>query len=51
MLVDLRGTLPEWFPMASHLLTTALFAWWLLLRGPGKRSWASRPAFATDQNS
>jgi hypothetical protein len=51
MLVDLRGTLPAWFPTASHVVTTALFAWWLLLRGPGKKGWASRPAFAADQNS
>jgi len=46
MLVDLTGELPSWFPVASRILTTALFAWWLLLRTPARRSWSQRPAFA-----
>jgi len=46
MLVDLTDTLPAWFPIASRIVTTLLFAWWLLLRKPARRSWARRPAFA-----
>ncbi|MHC4955950.1 MAG: ferredoxin [Planctomycetota bacterium] len=46
MLVDLSATLPGWFPLASRLLTTAVFAWWLVLRTSAKNSWALRPAFA-----
>jgi len=47
MLVDLTGSLGPWFPVACRLATTALFAWWLLLRAPVRRSWSQRPAFAS----
>jgi hypothetical protein len=48
MLIDLTEVLPAWAPMASRVLTTLLFAWWLVLRAPVRRSWAQRPAFATE---
>jgi hypothetical protein len=48
MLVDLRGTLPEWFPLASRTATTVLFGWWLVVKTPRKRSWSVRPAYSAD---
>lgn len=45
MLVDLRGTLPEAFPLWSRLVTSAFFVWWLVLRRGRRRAWTRRPAF------
>ena len=48
VLVDLRGKLPEWFPMASRGATTLLFGWWFLLRvAPPSRSWTLRPRYGS----
>jgi len=38
--------LPEWFPMASHMVTTPFFFWFLVLRAP-KVSWLKRPVMAS----
>ena len=51
MLVDLTDTLPAWFPVASRVLTTLLFAWWLVICAPARRSWAQRPAFSITEGS
>lgn len=45
MLVDLRGALPEAFPVYARTLTTVLFAWWLLFRPA--RAWTRRPPAIT----
>jgi len=44
-LIDLTGTLPDWFPEASQAATTIFFAWFMLVR-KCKRSWAVRPAYS-----
>lgn len=46
MLVDLTATLPAWFPAASRLATTLLFAWWFVLRPGVRRAWGIRPTYA-----
>ena len=46
MLVDLRDTLPAWFPWASRAATTVLFGWWFLARADVRRSWGVRPNYA-----
>jgi hypothetical protein len=38
--------LPDWFPLASHVVTTAFFFWFLVLRSP-KMSWLKRPVMAS----
>ncbi len=38
--------LPDWFPLASHVVTTAFFFWFLVLRSP-KVSWLKRPVMAS----
>ena len=48
VLVDLRGTLPSWFPVASRSATTALFGGWLLARRRRRRRWTVRPAYSAD---
>lgn len=48
MLVDLRATLPAWSPVASRVVTTAFFVWWLVMRRSAKRSWLVRPAFVNN---
>ncbi len=48
MLVDLRDTLPAWFPWASRAATTLLFGSWLIARASGKRAWATRPEYAVE---
>ncbi|MDH3650626.1 MAG: hypothetical protein OEQ53_13165, partial [Saprospiraceae bacterium] len=45
MLVDLSNILPHWFPIASRLVTTSFFIWWLLIRNSDRRSWSIRPPF------
>jgi len=45
-LVDLSAVLPAGFPMVSHAISTALFAWWLVFRPETGRSWCRRPIFA-----
>ncbi len=47
MLIDLTGSLPAWFPAASQLTTTALFAYLLVLRRGPPRTWTVRPPYAT----
>ncbi|MFQ5414843.1 MAG: hypothetical protein ACE5E6_10340 [Phycisphaerae bacterium] len=46
MLVDLTTVLPVWFPTASRVATTALFAWWLVGRSRVRRAWCIRPPYA-----
>jgi Pyruvate/2-oxoacid:ferredoxin oxidoreductase delta subunit len=38
--------LPDWFPLASHVVTTPFFFWFLVLRSP-KVSWLKRPVMAS----
>ncbi|MAE28376.1 MAG: ferredoxin [Planctomycetota bacterium] len=46
MLVDLRGTLPESFPILARTLTSVLCLWWFMVRRPMPRPWSFRPAFS-----
>lgn len=46
MLVDLRASLPAWFPWASRAVTTGIFAWWFLIHTSPKRPWSVRPQYA-----
>ncbi len=46
MLIDLRGSLPEWFPLASRAATTLLFGTWFLSRLAIRRTWTVRPPLA-----
>lgn len=43
MLVDLQGVLPAWFPIASRIVTTGFFVWWLVGRRAGQTTWLVRP--------
>ena len=45
-LVDARGVLPAWAPLAMVIASTAFFAYWLLIRKPNEKSWVVRPAYA-----
>ena len=38
--------LPDWFPMASHMVTTPFFFWFLVIRST-KASWLKRPVMAS----
>jgi ferredoxin len=38
--------LPDWFPLASHMITTPFFFWFLVLRSR-KTSWLKRPVMAS----
>jgi len=38
--------LPDWFPLASHIVTTSFFFWFIVLRSP-KASWTKRPVMAS----
>jgi hypothetical protein len=44
-LMDLRHTLPHYFPQLSHLFTTTLFFWWCLVQNHSKQSWEIRPLY------
>ncbi len=44
--VGLDRGLPAWFPLASHVATTAFFFWFLVIRQVRGVSWQKRPAFA-----
>ena len=46
VLIDLTGTLPSWFPAASQTVTTAFFAWFMLVRDR-KTSWSIRPNYSS----
>jgi hypothetical protein len=43
LLYDLTGVLPAWAPLISQALTTAFFAWFLVLRESPNASWMTRP--------
>ena len=48
MLVDLTSTLPAWFPIASQLTTTLLFAYLLVWRHREPQgTWTVRPPFSS----
>ncbi|RTL47400.1 MAG: ferredoxin [Rhodocyclaceae bacterium] len=49
LLYDLTGVLPNWTPVASRILTTSFFAWFLLLRPSPNTSWMIRPVFDATQ--
>lgn len=46
VLINLAGTLPDWWVILSRVLTTGLFVWWLVLHASPKRHWAHRPPLA-----
>lgn len=46
MLINLAAWLPGWFPIASQVATTSLFAWWFFGRKDKKRAWSVRPEFS-----
>jgi hypothetical protein len=41
-LCDLTAVLPD-LPMVSHVVTTAFFVWFLVIRGSSGLSWMMRP--------
>ena len=43
VLMDLTGVLPPWAPLASRIVTTAFFGWFLLVRTSPRRGWLERP--------
>lgn len=43
VLVDLTGSLPAWFPMASRVVTTIFFVLWLVGQRRGEKTWLVRP--------
>jgi hypothetical protein len=45
-LVDMRETLPAWFPWACRATTTALLVGWFLARTGVRRAWGLRPEYA-----
>ncbi|MEJ2124214.1 MAG: ferredoxin [Alphaproteobacteria bacterium] len=46
-LYDLTFVLPDWFPMASQIITTAFFVWFLIIRNTSSGlTWQKRPAVA-----
>ncbi len=51
MLIDMSETLPEWFPNASHIITTIIFFWWLVAREGVARSWTVRPPLAQQKST
>lgn len=44
-LLNLTHTLPDWFPLASHIVTTSFFFWFLVIRQTTGKSWMKRPSF------
>jgi len=46
MLVDLSDMLPTWFPLASSVVSTLLFAYLLVGRSRCRATWTHRPPFA-----
>lgn len=49
VLVDLRGALPAWFPIASVATTSLLVAAWFASRSLVSRAWLVRPPYAADE--
>ncbi|MEJ2613185.1 MAG: ferredoxin [Candidatus Thiodiazotropha sp.] len=47
MLYDLTRVLPSWIEHLSHIITTAFFTWFILLRKNKKISWLIRPPVVT----
>jgi hypothetical protein len=43
MLVDLSRELPAWFPVASRIVTTSVFAAWMVVPRAAPRGWSVRP--------
>ena len=41
------GSLPYWFPLVSHMVTTSFFFWFLVFRSPKGASWLIRPTMAS----
>jgi len=50
VLIDLSASLPLWFPIASQLISTSFFVWFMMIRphNKAKQSWSIRPAYAID---
>lgn len=50
VLIDLSASLPIWFPLASQLISTSFFVWFMMIRPykKAKKSWSIRPAYAID---
>lgn len=46
MLVDLRGTLPEWSLTIAAMAATLFFFWWTVVRREDEIRWVNRPAYA-----
>jgi hypothetical protein len=46
LLYDISHLLPNWFPIASHIVTTSFFFWFLVIRTTSGVSWQKRPPFA-----
>ncbi|MEZ4776242.1 MAG: hypothetical protein R3D00_23915 [Bacteroidia bacterium] len=51
MLIDLRGTLPEWTLTIAIVTTTLFFFWWTVVRRQDEIRWVSRPAYADKKGS
>jgi len=50
ILVNLTGYLPAWSMNILKLAITTFFVWWMLIANKKNRSWAVRPAYATEEN-
>jgi len=48
MLVDLTGVLPEWAILATVVVFTLFFFWWIVFSKQRRISWVIRPAYAKD---
>jgi hypothetical protein len=44
-LINITHILPVWFPIASHIVTTSFFFWFLVIRQTTGVSWMKRPSF------
>lgn len=45
LLIDLRNSLPDYFPQISQIFSTTLFFWWFIFRNHSKQSWKIRPPY------
>ena len=50
MLLDMRESFPAWFPVASRVVTSLLFLFWLVGLSRIRRTWLVRPPFSKVSN-
>lgn len=47
MLIDLSHSIPKWSMTLTVVTTTLFFFWWIVVRNKVKKSWVTRPKYAT----